>query len=162
MNASAVNRSNRWIPWLFVFGFAVIVAVNATLITFAASSFSGLVVEHPYRKGIAYSQTQHMLDAQKQLHWDYRVHTELRGAAEVDFVVVWQEQNGATLNGLRVTAEFSRPVENAPPVTVTLDNRGHGVYGATVDLSRDGVWDARIVAEGNGARFVAAERLIVP
>lgn len=162
MTATAANRSNRWIPGLFVLGFAVIIAVNATLIAFAASSFSGLVVAHPYKKGVEYSHTRQMLDAQRQLHWDFQVQTAFPGGTGVEFALVWQDQDGVALNDLEVVVEFGRPVENTPPVTAVLASRGNGSYGTVVDLPKAGVWDVRIVAERGGTRFVAAERVVVP
>ena len=162
MRMFAAGGSNRWIPGLFVLGFAVIIAVNATLIAFAAGSFSGLVVAHPYKKGVEYSHTRQMLEAQRQLRWDYRMHTRLIEGTDIEFALVWRGADGAALNDLQVVVEFSRPVENTPPVTAVLAGRGNGMYGAVVNLARAGVWDVRIVAERNGARFVAAERVIVP
>jgi hypothetical protein len=40
--AHALASRSRYIPWLFVAGFAVVIAVNATMIWFAVGSFSGL------------------------------------------------------------------------------------------------------------------------
>lgn len=162
MAASTADRSNRWIPRLFALGFAVIIAVNATLIAFAAGSFSGLVVQHPYKKGVEYSHTRQMLDAQRQLHWDYQVQTVFLGGTGVDFALVWQNRDGGPLSDLHVTVEFGRPVENAPPVPAVLSSRGNGTYGTIVDLPKAGIWDVRIVAERSGTRFVAAERVVVP
>lgn len=160
MTTLAVTRSNRWIPWIFVFGFGVIIAVNATLITFATGSFSGLVVEHPYRKGAEYTRTQAMLQDQRQLNWQYELHSEPHPDGSLDIAIAWR-QGGAALDDLHVSAEIIRPVENAPPVALVLQNRGGGVYAASVRLPAIGLWDIRIMAERGEARFVAAERLVV-
>lgn len=160
MTALAATRSNRWIPWLFVLGFGVIIAVNATLIVFATGSFSGLVVEHPYRKGVEYARTQAMLQNQRRLHWQYQLQSEWHADGHLDIAVAWQE-DAASLTDLHVSMEFVRPVENAPPVTVTLQHRGAGIYTASIALPAAGLWDLRIMAERGEMRFVAAERLVL-
>ncbi|HLT79088.1 MAG TPA: FixH family protein [Ferrovibrio sp.] len=160
MTTMADDRSSRWIPWIFVLGFAVIIAVNATLIAFAIESFSGLVVEHPYRKGVEYSQTQEMLDRQRQLGWEYELRAEPHADGDVNVAVAWHH-DAAPLNDLQVSAEFIRPVENAAPLTVFLQHRGNGEYAASVRLPAAGLWDVRITAERREERFVAAERLVL-
>lgn len=160
MTALAATRNSRWIPWLFVLGFTVTLAINATLIAFAAGSFSGLVVEHPYRKGAEYAHAQAMLQDQRQLNWYYRLRSESRADGSLDISIAWQD-GAAALIDLQVTAEFIRPVENAPPMTVMLQHRGAGVYTASVSLPAMGLWDVRIMARRDEARFVAAERLVL-
>ena len=52
---TAVPSRSRYIPWLFVAGFAVVVTVNATMITFAVGSFSGLYTAKPRERGLHYN-----------------------------------------------------------------------------------------------------------
>ncbi len=48
---------DRYIPWLFVAFFAVVLAANGALIAIALGSFTGLTTEHAYDKGLAYNRT---------------------------------------------------------------------------------------------------------
>ena len=52
---TAIASRSRYIPWLFVAGFAIVVAVNATMITFAVGSFSGLYTPKPRERGLHYN-----------------------------------------------------------------------------------------------------------
>lgn len=151
----------RWIPMIFVFGFAVIVAVNAILVVTAAGSFSGLVVAHPYKKGSEYAQTRRDLTQQQALHWAYQMWTERGGDGTLRLVTQWADGDRHGLTGLAITAEVSRPVENLPPIRVTLEELGGGRYAATVALPRAGQWDVRLDAVRDGRHFRAAERLQV-
>ena len=54
MTAVLASRS-RHIPWLFVGGFAVVIAVNAIMICFAVGSFSGLYTSKPRDRGLHYN-----------------------------------------------------------------------------------------------------------
>ena len=51
---TAIANRSRYIPWLFVGGFALVVAVNATMIWFAVGSFSGLYTQKPRDRGLHY------------------------------------------------------------------------------------------------------------
>ncbi|WP_341898256.1 FixH family protein [Ferrovibrio terrae] len=152
----------RWIPSLFVIGFLVVVAVNAVLIIAATRTFSGLVVAHPYTKGTEYSTNQKTLAAQRQLNWTHGVTVSANADGSVLLQVQWTDQAGLALGGLSVTATFDRPVERLPVQTVTLQDRGGGVYAAAVTLPRQGLWDLRLVASRGEQSFIAADRIQVP
>jgi nitrogen fixation protein FixH len=162
MQQIAIMLRQRWIPAVFVLGFLVVVAVNATLIVTAVGSFSGLVVAHPYKKGSEYTRVHAALEQQKALAWRYHIASDATADGRLRLSVQWTEASGLPLSGLVVTAEFGRPVENMPPLRLDLAAQGGGRYGAIVDLPRPGLWDLRLVAAQGERQFVAAERLQVP
>ena len=49
---SALRLRSHHIPWLFVAGFGVVIAVNAVMIAFAIGSFSGLYSNHARERGL--------------------------------------------------------------------------------------------------------------
>jgi nitrogen fixation protein FixH len=152
----------RWIPSLFVLGFLVVIAVNAVLIINAVGSFSGLVVEHPYKKGAEYTRMQQKLADQKALHWQYRMVAEPQPDGRTKLTLMWQDQAGQALAGLDVSVECSRPVENVPAIKARLIERGAGRYEAILALPRAGLWDLRFNAAQADRSFIAVERLQVP
>ncbi|MEK9968660.1 MAG: FixH family protein [Ferrovibrio sp.] len=151
----------RWIPAIFVIAFLVIIAVNATLIVAASKTFSGLVVANPYQKGAEYSASLRDLSEQHRLNWQHRITVAPTGADSISLHVQWSDAAGLALSGLTVTATLERPVEKIEPVSLLLQDRGGGVYGASVRLPRAGIWDLRVRAEGNGHHMVAADRIRV-
>lgn len=151
----------HWIPWLFVGGFAIIIAVNAVLIVQAVRTFSGLVVEQPYKKGIEYNAAAAQLDEQRRLGWTVSAAlTPQDGGAVVE--LRWADRDGAPLDGLSVAGEFRRPVENLPAVPVAFTAIGGGRYRSFVALPKAGAWDLHASASRSGARFLLAERLVQP
>ncbi|HZX85474.1 MAG TPA: FixH family protein, partial [Reyranella sp.] len=73
---TAIASRSRYIPWLFVGGFAVVVAVNATMIWFAVGSFSGLYTQKPRDRGLHYNQVLAQQQQRDALGW--RVETAWR------------------------------------------------------------------------------------
>ena len=111
MAANAAGRTaqrGRWIPWLFVAGFAVIIAVNATMITYALRTFSGLVVDNPYQKGLEYNEEKAQIDRQTQLGWQYLVVAAPKAAnpGEMEIEVHWTDATRAPLDSLTVTGRL--------------------------------------------------------
>jgi len=152
----------RWIPAIFVIAFLVIIAVNATLIVAASKTFSGLVVANPYQKGAEYSASLQDLNEQHRLNWQHRITVTPAGDDGLSLRVQWSDAAGLALSGLAVTATLERPVEKLEPLSVQLQDRGGGVYGAIVKLPRAGIWDLRVRAEGNGHHMLAADRIRAP
>lgn len=150
----------RWIPWLFVGGFAVVIAVNTTLIVYATDTFSGLVVEHPYKKGLAYNQTKAQIDAQARLGWQYVVSAVPAGDT-VTIEVRWTDAGKAPLDGLALEGELQRPVENMAPLRIGFEAVGAGQYRSQVQLPKQGAWDLHLSARRGGEEFSGAERLLI-
>ena len=55
-DASTFLFRGRYIPWLFVGGFAIVIAVNAVMIWFAVGSFSGLYSDRAREVGLHYNR----------------------------------------------------------------------------------------------------------
>lgn len=150
----------RWIPWLFVGGFSVVIAVNTTLIVYASSTYSGLVVEHPYKKGLEYNQTKAQLEAQARLGWRYEV-SAVPAADAVMIEMRWVDAGKTPLDGLALDGELQRPVENLPPLRISFEAVGAGRYRSQVQLPKQGAWDLHLTARRGSQEFSAAERLLI-
>ncbi len=151
----------RWIPSLFFLGFFIVIAVNAVLIVSATRTFSGLVVEHPYKKGVEYTRMQAELTAQRALHWDYRLVSRQAEDGRVDLALVWSDAAGKPLRSLDVSIELSRPVENQTAQSLRLSEAVPGEYRGSIMLPRNGLWDIRFLARRGDDSFIGAERLTV-
>ena len=101
MSATAVSRA-RYIPWLFVAGFAIVFAVNATMIWFAVGSFSGLYADHARETGLHYNTVLAEQRARDALGW--KVAARWRAdVSRIELAVTGKD--GQPLNGARVTIE---------------------------------------------------------
>ena len=157
MTAALANRS-RYIPWLFVAGFAIVVAVNATMMTFAIGSFSGLYTPKPRERGLHYNDVVAEHKARDALGW--RIGSTWTPASNRLEIAV-SDATGRPLAGARVSAELVRPVEKRAPVPLALGAEDGGKFAGFVDLPVRGNWDLDVVIEYDGHRFAQPRRLFL-
>lgn len=157
MNIALTSRSH-YIPWLFVAGFAVVVGVNAIMISFAVGSFSGLYTPKPRERGLHYNSVVVEQKARDALGW--RIDATWR-AETGRLEVAVADAAGRPLGGARVFAELVRPVEKRPPVGVTLAPVGDGKFTGHVDLPMRGNWDLDVVVERGGDRYAQTRRMFL-
>ena len=155
---TAVPSRSRYIPWLFVAGFAVVVTVNATMITFAVGSFSGLYTAKPRERGLHYNDVVAEQKSRDALGW--RIDTTWRTETGRLEVAVF-DAVGQPLGGTRIFAELVRPVEKRTPVSVTLATVGDGRFAGYVALPVRGNWDLDVVIERGGDRFAQSRRMFL-
>ena len=157
MSTTLASRS-RYIPWLFVAGFAVVISVNAIMITFAVGSFSGLYTPKPRDRGLRYNAIVAAQQSQDALGW--RVDTSWRAdAGRLELTL--SDAAGRPLAGARVSAELVRPVEKRAPIGVTLEDLGNGRFTGRADLPARGNWDVDVVVESDGRRFAVTRRMFL-
>lgn len=149
----------RWIPWIFVGAFAVIIAVNAVMVWFAVSSFSGLAVQGPFDRGRHYDDVIAEAERQRALGWTADV-----AVRDGRIVLAVAGRDGAPLDRLEVTGVLARPAEALAPVPLALHADGGGRYSAAVRPPKAGQWDARLtlVGRGPGERVEIVRRVTVP
>lgn len=158
------GRPPRWsnfIPWIFVAGFAVVIAANGALIYFASSSFSGLETENAYERGLNYNQSLEAAAAQEKLGWrgDIALAGEVDGKREL--VVLFADKLERPIDGLAVEAYLLRPTNAGMDISVALTGKGNGRYAADVALPALGQWEIRIVARDRAHSWQKSERLFV-
>jgi nitrogen fixation protein FixH len=158
-----MSRRNayRWIPWTFVGGLAVVVAVNGVLAYFAIVSSTGLVTEQPFERGNDYNRVLDAAAAQDALGWRGAVHFAPSGDSGGALAAELTDRSGRPLSGLSVTARLVRPVEPLPDLVVPLAEIGGGRYAAVTAVSRPGQWDVQVVARQGAALFAFAQRIVV-
>ncbi|MDP1963906.1 MAG: FixH family protein [Reyranella sp.] len=157
MTTALASRS-RYIPWLFVAGFAIVVGVNATMISFAVGSFSGLYTPKPRERGLYYNTVVAEQKARDTLGW--RIDAAWR-AETGRLEIAVSDANGQPLADARVFAELVRPVEKRPPVGMTLAATAAGKFAGYVQLPVRGNWDLDVVVERGGDRFSQTRRMFL-
>lgn len=164
--STAVAPRRSLIPWLFVAGFALVVAVNGIMVWFAVGSFSGLYTQKPRDRGLHYNEV--IAEQQKRDALGWRVEARWlpgpaagTGRLEIDLF----DAAGRPLAPTRLSAELVRPVEKRAPVAVTLTATDIGRFAGQLELPRDGHargnWDLDIVAERDGERFALTRRMFL-
>ncbi len=156
--ATATARRDRHIPWLFVLGFAIVFAVNGTMIWLAVGSFSGLYTPQPRDRGLHYNDIVAAQQARDALGW--RV-ASLWHPENDRLELMLTDRAGAPLAGARVTVELVRPAEKGLPLGVAMAAVDGGRHEGHVMLPARGNWDVDIVVERDGERFAQTQRMFL-
>jgi nitrogen fixation protein FixH len=158
MSVALERPTKSLIPWIFVGGFAIVIAVNTVMICLAVGSFSGLYTSKPRERGLAYNEVIAEQARRDALGW--RLDTAWRpesGRLEV----VLLDAEGKPLAPSALKAELVRPAEKRPPLPVTLVPTDIGRFAADLVLPERGNWDLDIVVERGNDRFAVTRRMFL-
>jgi nitrogen fixation protein FixH len=151
-----VAARGRWIPWAFVGGMLTVVAVNAVLVFFAMSSWSGVATSRAFERGIAYNRVLAAAAAEDALGWQAEI-----AYRSGSLVVALRDADGRPIDRAVVAVEAERPLERHGAVSATLQAAGEGRYVAKVDDLRAGQWDIRLSVAHDGAAAHLTRRIVV-
>lgn len=146
--------SDRFIPWYIVLFFAVQFPVFGWFYHIASSTYTGLVTDQAYEKGLRYNQVIAEASAQQQLGWRITISKEggiLRCAL--------RDRDQKPLAGADVSLWLIRPVHGGIDQEHKMKENAPGVYEWPLDLPEKGLWEARIEAHKGGQRFQASQRM---
>ena len=126
---------------LFAF-FGIVFAVNAYSATAAIQTYTGVVAQEPYRKGLTYNRRVAASERQSALGWTASLEADRDGHAHLDVV----DANGHPVANLAVTGTLGRPSTDIADRSLTFIETTPGTYenhGASID---SGTWIATIAA----------------
>jgi nitrogen fixation protein FixH len=147
------------VPWLFVAGFAIVIAVNGTMTWLAIESFSGLYSNKPRDRGLRYNQVVAEQRERDALGW--KVETSWQaGTGTLGLTVA--DRDGTALQDAAVTVELIRPAEKRASLRIAMTPVDGGRFAGAVDLPARGNWDADIVILSGGRRFAVTRRVFLP
>ncbi len=146
----------RWIPWVFLGGFATVVAVNAVLITAAVRTYAGTTTVGAYDRGRGYAGVLAEAERQRALGWQGEA--ALRDGAVLLSVL---QRDGSPLPAdAEVSGVLQRPLERAR-VALLFQPSGPGLWRAAGDTLAAGAWDAVLTVTRGTDRLEFRERLVV-
>jgi nitrogen fixation protein FixH len=128
--------------------FAIIIAVNLTLVFFASTSWTGLVVANSYVASQNFNRDAAEARQQQALGWQMKLAFD-RGRARISIL----DRDNQPLPGLRMHAILQRPTDEAGDQDLKLQDGGAGIYVSQVPISR-GVWIADITVEGSDQKLM--------
>lgn len=155
--------AGRWIPWVFVACFVVVIAVNAILIRLAVGSFSGLAEAHPYQAGLAYNETLAARRAEAALGWSVALTLEPTGEpGRMRLTASLADREGRPLEASAVEAELIRPAAAGHDRRAMLAPEASGRYSAIVLLGLKGQWEVRLDVRSAGSTWRTRQRVMAP
>ena len=149
-------RRGRWIPWVFVGGMALVVAVNLVLVFAALTTFTGVTTGQSYDRGRAYNAVLAEAARQDALGWTARVTFD---GGLLDVAVA--DREGQPVRG-SLEGVLLRPLDGRE-VPLDFVAAGAGRFRAAPALPARGQWEARLSLHGpQGDRLDIRQRIIAP
>ena len=161
MTQAGILRRDRFIPWYFVGGMAIVVVVNACLIYFAVSTWSGLSVDRAYQRGLEFNRAIDAAARQDALGWTIDLAFGA-DAASREIAAVAVGADGAPLEGMQIRVDLGRPVGPADTRSVALQAAADGRYVGKLGAMPRGQWDAKIEARRGEDIWRSTQRIIIP
>lgn len=155
MNSQGFDPTRgRWIPWVFVGGMGLVIVVNAILVWFALTTFTGVSTPRAYDRGRTYNDVLAEAARQDALGWV----TSVRFAAAM-LEIEARDAAGTPITGT-LNGVLHRPLsgEDEPLAFRAI---APGRWQAVV-TSRPGQWEARLVLRNAAGRLDIRQRLVVP
>lgn len=146
---------DKLIPYYFVLFFAGLAVLFGWFIHLARSSYTGLVTQQAYEKGIDYNSTIAKAAAQEAMGW----HSTVTHTADGINLTLTDEQ-GAAVTGATVSLWLFRPVQAAMDIRLPMAEKAAGVYSAVLDLPQRGLWEARILATSGKGEYQTSKRMV--
>jgi nitrogen fixation protein FixH len=155
MSMTIQPRRSAWIPWVFVGGMALVVAVNGVLIFAAVDTFTGVTIGRAYDKGRAYNHVLEEAARQDALGWQDQV---VLSAGVLQVTV--RDRDGKPVDG-RLEGVLRRPVEGTE-LPFAPESSAPGQWRAPAAL-RAGQWEARLrLTAADGRHLDIRQRVIAP
>lgn len=156
-----VQRSSRWIPWLFVGFFGLVLIANVIMITLAVSTWNGLETEDAYQKGLAFNDQLEARRAQAALGWTVDLEVGAGGGGPAELRLEARDRFGSFVRDADVRVRLVRPTHDGFDVDLPLAHEAGGSYAAVVDLPLPGVWDVEAVIISPAGSWRGVERVFV-
>lgn len=150
-----------WIPWTFLGGFLLVVAVNGVMIWVAASTWTGLVTDRAYDRGLEYNRNLEAASAMAALGWQARLVATTLADGGRALTLEARDRNGEPLSGLVVDGRLERPVHEGADRELFLAPAGRGVYRTVLEDLPPGQWQAHLRLTRGAERLVVSERLVL-
>lgn len=155
----------RLTGWHVLFGmiafFAVIAAVNATMMVLAIQTMPGAEVKSAYEASQRFNGELAAAEAQAGRGWQVEVLVSglaRQGALEIHA----RDRHGVVLDGLEARARIAHPVDSRLDRHLVLESLGQGRYRAVTEPLGAGQWGVSVeLSEAGERRFVSRRRLVL-
>lgn len=116
--------------------FGAVFLVNGVFLYAALSTYTGVVADEPYRKGLNYNERIAAAERQKNLGWV----AETALDPDAGLTLVLHEAEGAPVSGLFISGVLGRPSTREHDRNVVFTEVAPGRYTANVEALSPGAW----------------------
>jgi nitrogen fixation protein FixH len=128
--------TGRHVLMTFVAFFGVVFAVNIYFAFAATTTYTGVVSQEPYRKGLAYNKRIAADERQADLKWNVDVDVGREGHAKL----IFKAFDNQPVTNLKVTATIGRPASDAEERLLNFAETQPGQYEANGAALGAGGW----------------------
>ncbi|MBF0272701.1 MAG: FixH family protein [Magnetococcales bacterium] len=155
----SIFRLEPW-PTAIVLFFVVVVVVNLIFIRLSMTTWSGVVTEGAYDKGVAYNQVLKAQQAQDALGWRVTLdESALLAGQEGALRLSILDRQGQPVAGARVEGDLMRPGQKGLDRAFSMTEPHPGVYEARLHMPLPGLWDLKLRIDGAGGEYRLARRI---
>lgn len=154
-HSSAERPSDKFIPRYIVLFFVVQTVLFTWFVFVAQKSYTGLVTDQAYEKGLVYNKTIEKSRQQEALGFLSSVETK-----DKKVIFILRNKNGQGVRNADVTLTFFRPVHDGSDLTVSMLHGNDGKYFADVAPSEAGLWELRILAKTPEGSYQTSKRVV--
>jgi nitrogen fixation protein FixH len=136
--------------------FAAVLAVNGVFLYSALSTYTGVVAQEPYRKGLHYNQRIAKDEQQKRIGWSEEVALS-RDTGQL--LVELKDRSGEGVSSLVLVGVFGRPATDRDDKPLAFEELGPGRYATHIGKPASGTWLLSLEAKrGADERIVYRSR----
>ncbi|MBF0260671.1 MAG: FixH family protein [Magnetococcales bacterium] len=158
------KRGFRLEPWptAIVLFFVVVFVVNAIFVRLSLNSWSGLVTDKAYDKGLAYNKVLKAQQEQEAMGWRVTLDDDaLKVGSEAPLRLTVLDQQGSPLVGANVEGTLVRPVQQGYDREFVMKEISPGRYEVGLMVPLSGIWELKVRVSGTGGEYRLARRIQV-
>ncbi|MEO5330601.1 MAG: FixH family protein [Magnetococcus sp. YQC-5] len=151
-------------PWLMaiVLFFVVVVTVNLILIRYSMLSWTGLVTEGAYVKGLNFNQVFEAQQKQDHLGWRVMLDTsKLTVGNKGELMFSLWDRKGEPLPEAHIQGMLFRPVHQGADQRFVMTEKQPGLYTADVTVPLPGQWDIKLDVAAPGGTYRYVQRIFL-
>ena len=155
------RKSDRWIPWYFVGGFAIMLIANISLITFSMTSWNGLVTKHAFEEGNNYNAAISGAARQAELGWRSKLSVDGVINQNATITVLFRDKDSNPISGAKMSVVLNRQDRDDLDQTISMAEIAPGEYRASASFPVYGRWQVRTIANAMGDDYQTVENVVV-
>jgi nitrogen fixation protein FixH len=150
---------SSFIPYLFVLFTLGYIFIDLAFIYFSKQSYSGIVTDNAYQKGLDYNRVLELNEKQQQLGWQVDLDIK-KGIKGEEFKVILLDKGGKTISDAFVSLKIINPVRDQDDIEIRLKEQSKGIYEGIIENYIKGQREVKLSINKGNDRFFLRNRLI--